>query len=115
MATNEFYFFLQDDKVIGWRTDPIDKIYIEANQKQIKLSTTTPDKYIGLTESQMYEDPLPTPAPDDNYKQTLSYKRSVLLAAFLELEFVQAIGEDKTDAQADYDAKLLDYNNSKEP
>ena len=115
MATNEIYFLLENNKVIGWRTDAIDKIYIGENQEQIKLSTTKPDSYIGLTKEQMYEDPLPVPAPDDSYKETLAYKRNTLKVAYFELHFTDAIGEDTTAAQADYDAKLLAYNDSKEP
>lgn len=110
---NDYYFLLENLIVIGWQTYSIDKDILPDGQELIKVSTSTPDAYIGLTKSQMFDDPLPAPVPDESYKDELSYKRQELKDLYFEIKFTEGIGESIVDLQADFDAKLIEYNDSK--
>jgi hypothetical protein len=108
MVNTTFYLHIKERKVIGWMNYEISKEVMPDDEKQIKISTqNSPDNYIGLEESQIYDDPLPKPAEPSDLP--LLVLRRKLKKLHYEIEFTRKIDEDESELLAEYNLKLAEY------
>lgn len=63
MEPKKIFLQLRDSIVIAYHSTDIPEKYLAENEKTVDILTATPWLYIGLTEEQITEDPLPTQPP----------------------------------------------------
>lgn len=113
MITNDYYLHVAERVVVGYYNYEIDQEVLPKGEKIIKVQTEAPSNYLGLNESEIFLDPLPEVNHDVTNRDTTEYRRQELKRMFYEIQFTDRIKEDSKEMAAEFERKLLIYNEEK--
>lgn len=115
MATKKtYYLHLNEfDIVIAYHSDLFDKDNLAKGERLIEISTTEPERYLGLSGNEIFMNPLPEAPTDNNYADTLEGQRSRLKNLYFEIMFTREINENFGQLQEEYDRLIVLYDNQK--
>ena len=113
MIKNDYYLHLAERVVVGYYNYEMDQNVLPKGEKLIKVQTDKPSSYLGLDESEIFLDPLPEVNHDVTDRDTSDYRRQELKRMYYEIQFTDRIKEDSKEMAADFERKLLIYNEEK--
>jgi hypothetical protein len=107
MKENTFYLQLHDGIVVGFNSHDIDAESLPIGVKIVAIETDAPMLYMGLEESQIYEDPLPVMVIAKEKNSEILRKE--LKKLYDNIQFSESIFEDTTKLKEEFEIKRKEY------
>ncbi|GLB51693.1 hypothetical protein NBRC110019_07320 [Neptunitalea chrysea] len=111
-TTGTYFFYLENDVVKGYYNELPSTDNLSTKEEFIKkVIQDDPNKYLGLTKTELESENPTFPEADPTDRDSLEYRRKELKKRYFEITFTTELGEDTTTLQAEYDALKLEYTN----
>jgi hypothetical protein len=111
MTKKTFYLHIKDSIVIAYNSHESDSKNLPRGEKFTAVETNNPHDYLGLNEKQIAMDPLPVVTPVES--KNINSVRYELKKLYNEIQFRNKIREDVNQLEAEFNTKLVEYNNLK--